>query len=100
MTLIGFMMSLGKLKRSTPLTHTQYFVYHVLGQAWLGVMNKRFRRVLMQKVGEVWYDKKQQKTSAVFGKKQMLTRKRKVFFVKRPIIKVILFSYRIFQVIA
>ena len=46
----------------------QSFVYQVLDQTWLQVINNRFKRVMLQQVGKVWYDKKQLRTTTVFGK--------------------------------
>ena len=46
----------------------QNFVYQVLDQTQLQVTNNRFKRVMLQQVGKVWYDKKQQRTTTVFGK--------------------------------
>ncbi len=47
----------------------QNFVYQVLVQTRLGVMNNQFKRVMLQQVGKVLYDEKQQRTTTVFGKK-------------------------------
>ena len=45
----------------------QNCVYSILVDTRLAVMNNRFRRVMLQQVGKVWYDKKQSKTNTVFG---------------------------------
>ena len=45
----------------------QNFVYSILVDTRLAVMNNRFKRVMLRQVGKVWYDKKQSKTKTVFG---------------------------------
>ena len=65
----------------------QNFVYSVLVDTRLAVMNNRFRRVMLRQVGKVWYDKKQYKTKTVFGESADLYWEKKEIFVERHIFR-------------
>lgn len=65
----------------------QNFVYSVLVDTRLAVMNNRFRRVMLRQVGKVWYDKKQSKTKTVFGESADLYWEKKEVFVERHIFR-------------
>lgn len=65
----------------------QNFVYRILDNTRLGVMNNRFRRVMLRQVGKVWYDKKQYKTKTVFGTNAVLCWESKSVFVESHIFR-------------
>ena len=55
----------------------QNFVYSILVDTCVAVMNNKLKRVMLRQVGKVWYDKKQYKTKTVFGENAVLHWERK-----------------------
>jgi hypothetical protein len=50
-------------------------------------MNNRLKRIMLQQVGKVWYDKKQYKTKTVFGENAVLHWERKEVLVEGHIFR-------------
>jgi hypothetical protein len=65
----------------------QNFVFSILVDTRIAVMNNRFKRVMLRQVGKVWYDKKQSKTKTVFGENALLRWERKSVFVEKHIFR-------------
>ena len=65
----------------------QNFVYSILVDTCLAVMNNRLKRVMLRQVGKVWYDKKQYKTKTVFGENAVLHWERKEVLVEGHIFR-------------
>ena len=70
------------------LPQNQNFVYSILVDTWLAVMimNNRFKRVIFQQVGKIWYDKKF-KTKTIFGENAVLWWEKKSVCVERHIFR-------------
>jgi len=75
----------------------QNFVFSILVDTRIAVMNNRFKRVMLRQVGKVWYDKKQSKTKTVFGDNALLRWERKRVFRKAYIQRLYCFYRRCFK---
>jgi hypothetical protein len=65
----------------------QNFLFSILLDTRIAVMNNRFKRVMLRQVGKVWYDKKQYKTKTVIGKNALLWWERKSVFIEKHIFR-------------
>ena len=65
----------------------QNFVFSIVVDTRFAVINNRFKRVMLQQVGRVWYDKKQSKTNTVLVENALLWWEKTSVFVEKHIFR-------------